>query len=223
MTSWNWILLADFASFKPVYLLDNNPADYNYFFDTSRRRNCYIAPERFIKASNSDPAHKDSTVLNYLELSFFTHLTPEMDIFSAGCAILELWNDGQATFDYSQLLDYRKGNEDIVQQRFQKITDDNLRNMITSMISLDPKKRKSAEIYLSEMRKVLFPEYFYTFLQSFVQIFSSKTADEKIGSLYPDIEQIKDILTSREEDGTILLTSIVTSCIRGLVRYTYCI
>lgn len=48
ITSWNWILLSDFASFKPTYLPEDNPADYTYFFDTSRRRTCYIAPERFV-------------------------------------------------------------------------------------------------------------------------------------------------------------------------------
>lgn len=46
ITSWNWVLLSDFASFKPTYLPVNNPADFTYFFDTSRRRACYIAPER---------------------------------------------------------------------------------------------------------------------------------------------------------------------------------
>lgn len=38
ITSWNLVLLTDFASFKPTYLPEDNPADYNYFFDTSRRR-----------------------------------------------------------------------------------------------------------------------------------------------------------------------------------------
>jgi len=46
ITSWNWVLLADFASFKPTYLPEDNPGDYSYFFDASRRRTCYIAPER---------------------------------------------------------------------------------------------------------------------------------------------------------------------------------
>jgi len=46
ITSWNWVLLTDIASYKPTYLPDDNPADYSFFFDTSRRRLCYIAPER---------------------------------------------------------------------------------------------------------------------------------------------------------------------------------
>jgi hypothetical protein len=47
ITSWSWVLLTDFASFKPIFLPEDNPADFSYFFDTSRRRACYIAPERF--------------------------------------------------------------------------------------------------------------------------------------------------------------------------------
>jgi phosphoinositide-3-kinase regulatory subunit 4 len=47
ISSWNWVILTDFASFKPTFLPEDNPAEFSYFFDTSRRRTCYIAPERF--------------------------------------------------------------------------------------------------------------------------------------------------------------------------------
>ena len=37
VTSWNWVMLTDFsATFKPTALPEDNPADYSYFFDTSR-------------------------------------------------------------------------------------------------------------------------------------------------------------------------------------------
>ncbi|KAI8997089.1 kinase-like domain-containing protein [Pilobolus umbonatus] len=49
VTSWNWAFLVDFAFFKPTYLPEDNPADFSFFFDTSSRRTCYIAPERFYK------------------------------------------------------------------------------------------------------------------------------------------------------------------------------
>lgn len=39
--------LTDFASFKPTYLPEDDPADFSFFFDTSLRRVCYVAPERF--------------------------------------------------------------------------------------------------------------------------------------------------------------------------------
>jgi len=92
ITSWNWILLSDFASFKPTYLPEDNPADYTYFFDTSRRRTCYIAPERFVKtlSAEDDPnngnmsvIHSDSIIRVPPSYAGNT-LIPAMDIFSAG-------------------------------------------------------------------------------------------------------------------------------------------
>lgn len=92
ITSWNWILLSDFASFKPTYLPEDNPADYTYFFDTSRRRTCYIAPERFVKTLASDDdggngnmsvIHSDSIIRLAPSYAGNT-LLPAMDIFSAG-------------------------------------------------------------------------------------------------------------------------------------------
>jgi phosphoinositide-3-kinase regulatory subunit 4 len=99
ITSWNWILLSDFASFKPTFLPEDNPSDYSYFFDTSRRRTCYIAPERFVKSTSgggtvlTENQPKDSLLVTDGSC-YAGHLLPEMDIFSAGCALLELWTEG---------------------------------------------------------------------------------------------------------------------------------
>ncbi|OAD59023.1 Phosphoinositide 3-kinase regulatory subunit 4 [Eufriesea mexicana] len=102
ITSWNWILLTDFASFKPTYLPEDNPADFSYFFDTSRRRTCYIAPERFVKTLSSELSN--TLLLSEQELKT-GDLHPMMDIFSAGCALTELYNEGHPPFDFSQLLE----------------------------------------------------------------------------------------------------------------------
>ncbi|VDK37365.1 unnamed protein product [Taenia asiatica] len=48
LTAWGWLLLADPAPFKPTRLPADNPSEFTYFFDSSRRRVCYLAPERFI-------------------------------------------------------------------------------------------------------------------------------------------------------------------------------
>lgn len=87
VTSWNWVLLTDFASFKPTYLPEDNPADFNYFFDTSRRRTCYIAPERFVDGSMFATESDQTTPL--MDLSNNSQRTrgelkQPMDIFSAG-------------------------------------------------------------------------------------------------------------------------------------------
>jgi serine/threonine protein kinase len=33
VTSWNWLVLADFTGLKPAYLPEDNPADLSFFFD----------------------------------------------------------------------------------------------------------------------------------------------------------------------------------------------
>lgn len=87
VTSWNWVLLTDFASFKPTYLPEDNPADFNYFFDTSRRRTCYIAPERFVDGSMFTTESDQTTPLVDLTSNSQRtrgELKQPMDIFSAG-------------------------------------------------------------------------------------------------------------------------------------------
>lgn len=238
ITSWNWVLLSDFASFKPTYLPEDNPADYSYFFDTSRRRTCYIAPERFVKTMTNEIRDRDSPLVG--DGPCYSGILPEMDIFSAGCALLELWTEGTAPFEFSQLLSYRNGDKELVTKHLNSIEDINLRDLLTSMLHINPKERKSAEIYLDQERGKLFPDYFYSFLQSYIQMFSSVPTpnDDKIVRLHQDISQIIDILSEKssvskndslevsktkaekqvisENDGLILMTTVVTSCIRGL-------
>ena len=98
MTSWNWAYLADFACFKPTYLPEDNPADFSFFFDTSGRRVCYVAPERFHTSGES----RDGEV------------TDAMDVFSLGCVIAELFLEGTPLFSLSQMFKYRKGEYDPV-------------------------------------------------------------------------------------------------------------
>lgn len=38
LTSWNWVYLSDYATFKPTQLPADNPAAFSYFFDISGRR-----------------------------------------------------------------------------------------------------------------------------------------------------------------------------------------
>ena len=49
LTSWGWLLLADFAPYKPGALPADNPADFTAFFDDAAgSRRCCLAPERFV-------------------------------------------------------------------------------------------------------------------------------------------------------------------------------
>lgn len=139
------------------------------------------------------------------------------------------------------------------------------------MIEMNPADRKTAEIYLSQAQGKVFPEYFYSFLQPYMFIFSAApilSPDEKISRIKKDITYIinnlrteeqqhknggcsikpnkeenivvevddglnkletKDEEENKEEDqkidgktkkdvvdGLVIITQLVTSCVRGL-------
>ncbi|CAK1543579.1 unnamed protein product [Leptosia nina] len=282
VTSWLWVLLTDIASFKPTFLPDDNPADFSYFFDTSRRRLCYLAPERFVRAPDphNRPGGDDKMAGLLLSESpcKIGELVPSMDIFSTGCALLELWNDGTPALDLPGLLAYRNGEDRPSTMDVAASSPSELRDLLLSMTERNPNDRKSAEIYLDEAKCRLFPEYFYSFLQPYMQIFSAQPilpADEKISRIHQDIRNIINIFTQPsnaknyqdlvdettdnnqkveidtlvkegfkvmtvnvadfeeevekppdkveqgpDSEGLILITSLVTSCIRGLHHCT---
>ncbi|XP_058513084.1 phosphoinositide 3-kinase regulatory subunit 4 isoform X3 [Ochotona princeps] len=236
VTSWNWVLLTDFASFKPTYLPEDNPADFNYFFDTSRRRTCYIAPERFVDggmfAAELECIRDPSTPLVDLSSNQRTRgeLKRPMDIFSAGCVIAELFTEGVPLFDLSQLLAYRNGHF-FPEQVLNKIEDQSIRELVTQMIHREPEKRLEAEDYLKQQRGNAFPEIFYTFLQPYMAQFAKETflsADERILVIRKDLGNIVHNLCGQDpadraegeprENGLVILGSVITSCLQTL-RY----
>lgn len=112
------ILLTDFSSsFKPTFLPLDDPSDFSFFFDTSARRTCYIAPERFYDsdskladekrasaAASRDPVNGEAWGKRD------GRVTEEMDVFSAGCVLAEMWTDGRSVFNLSELYAYRDGS-----------------------------------------------------------------------------------------------------------------
>jgi phosphoinositide-3-kinase, regulatory subunit 4 len=115
VTSWNWVYVSDFASFKPAYLPLDDPADFSFFFDTSGRRTCYIAPERFYTAStNPDISARKSRLNSESEEGKRDgKVTEAMDCFSVGCVFAELFLEGTPLFTLSQLFKYREGDYNV--------------------------------------------------------------------------------------------------------------
>lgn len=138
--SWRWVFLADFAPFKPVRLPETDSAQFLFYFDVSQRRACYVAPERF--------ADEGPETLN-----------AQMDVYSAGCVIAELFLDGQPLFSLADLFRYKKGEytPDL------SSLDPKVQELISSMVSVNPTARLSAAEYLDKYRSILFPDYFETF------------------------------------------------------------
>lgn len=143
--------LTDFATFfKPVYLPEDDPSQFSFYFDTSQRRSCYVAPERFLAQG---------------EYEGKPELTQAMDLFSLGCVIAELFLEGTSIFTLAQLFKYKKGE---YFPPLESIDDVNIRSLVSSMIALDTSQRLSAAEYLDQYTGKGFPEYF-KFLHSYIQ------------------------------------------------------
>ncbi|KAH9814832.1 kinase-like domain-containing protein [Melampsora americana] len=157
VTSWNWVFLTDFSTaFKPTYLPEDDPADFSYFFDTSSRRSCYLAPERFFTVD------KDTDGLDK------ANVTQSMDVFSLGCVIGELFMEGNSPFTLSQMFNYKSGEYDI-EPYLRGIEDDRIRNLVRSMIQLNPEERLTFDEYLTDCQtNKTFPNSFYVFLHPFM-------------------------------------------------------
>ncbi|SPC61050.1 related to VPS15 - ser/thr protein kinase [Ustilago sp. UG-2017b] len=177
------VYVTDFASsFKPTYLPLDDPSDFSFFFDTSGRRTCYLAPERFYEAgskyASGDTRAGTGDGDAFDRIGGFKadllgmgrqsgKVNQSMDVFSLGCVIAELWREGAPTFTLSQLFKYREGMFD-VHAMLAGITDDSVRALVRSMVSLDPADRKTFEQYLTDSRGTVFPatipDFFHEYL-----------------------------------------------------------
>lgn len=157
VNSANWLVLADFSQHtKPVFLPDDNPSEFVFYFDSSDRRTCYLAPERFYGKGDKSmpPEDKDHWVM-----------TDAMDLFSLGCVISELCKDGEPAFSLSDLYRYKRSE---LEPSFNGILEPDIRQMVKDLLARDPDTRPLAEMLLKSYRAKCFPEYFYTFLYDFV-------------------------------------------------------
>jgi phosphoinositide-3-kinase regulatory subunit 4 len=109
VTSWNWVYLTDFASYKPTYLPLDDPSDFSFYFDMSGRRTCYLAPERFYTQESNPEISAKKSRIDETEGKRDGRVTEAMDCFSAGCVIAELFLEGAPLFTLSQLFKYREG------------------------------------------------------------------------------------------------------------------
>lgn len=214
LTSWSWLLLTDFATYKPAFLPRDNPSEFSFFFDTGGRRRCYIAPERFHTSdsyvwsnfspedaqqqSAADVANSPTEASRGLRMERSTFAA---DIFSAGCVIAELFSDGVAPFDLSSLLSYAAcGPESDLDKQgvLDHIDDRDCRALVRSMITLDPSQRPSAQECLQSQLGRLFPHYFETCLHPLLGNMLDMSPNARISSFLTQHEQICSIICAEE-------------------------
>lgn len=136
--------MGDFAPYKPLYFAEGRLDEVTLFHPNILER-CYLPPE---KINNEKAAliyrystiTKDEETLNSIKA---------MDIFSVGCILLELFvGDANPLFNYQKMISYRSGDKSAL-ERINSVKDPNVREMITKMISIDPKERGSFREHLS--------------------------------------------------------------------------
>lgn len=177
VTSWTWITLVDFASYKPIYLPDDGP-EFDYYFCAGSRPRCYVAPERFWLSSDagSSTSTEDASAQNAGNLEVATkaerkkmasartaQLEPAMDIFSLGCVIAEIFRGGASpTLDLATLMRIlRDPSSESFDINLDALEPTELRLTVRTMLSRDPSKRGNAKSHLHRLEQsgVLPPEF----------------------------------------------------------------
>ena len=181
LTSWNWVFLTDFGNYKPVIIEEDSPIEFSNYFDRSGRRTCYVAPERFGKKN---------------EVKIENQLTAEMDLFSLGCVIYELFSDGTSLFSLSDLIKYKQ-NEFNPTEFINRITNSKMRQLVDSMIQLKPEKRGNIKEYLDE-KKGFFPSYFKDFYDYIYQLMKH-SAEDKVLMINNDFENISQLIKNHKK------------------------
>ncbi|KAJ1817861.1 Serine/threonine-protein kinase, partial [Coemansia sp. RSA 2675] len=216
VTSWNLAYLADFAPFKPTYLPADDPAEFNFYFDSAGRQCCCIAPERFY-----DPGSNVAQLLAAPKggggpANGLLALQPSMDIFSVGCVIAELFLDGNPLFSLSRLLQYRSRQADTpgaaeTDSLVAGIADNEIAELVQHMIQLDPEARLSASEYLDRWAGI-FPR------APLAAYMDTASPDARMQALHAEISSERQISDSMCEITASVACANVRNCLQPSSR-----
>ena len=195
VTSWNWVFLCDLANFKPSILPQDDPSDFNYFFASSRRAACALAPERFVETSPAPAAQQPPEAPGLQQFmqppqqlppaptqpqsamppssggmssgQAAAGLQPASDVFSCGCVLLELFLEDGPPFELPTLLRYTRGEATTLDESIGRVTPSGLSTLLQQMTKRHPTDRPSAARCLQLARGAVLDECFYSFAFGF--------------------------------------------------------
>lgn len=122
-----------------------------------------------------------------------------MDVFSAGCVIAELFADGDALFDYSRLLAYRRGDYDPGDFLNTKCGPQ-IAEIIAHMIQTDPQARASAGEYAHMLAsRTLDPAITATFHPFLASLLQTPDASHRARCVISEYEGLKSSLTGASD------------------------
>ncbi|CAD8127528.1 unnamed protein product [Paramecium sonneborni] len=138
LTSLDFLILADFASYKPTYL---NELEIIRNIYKSSIQKCTLAPEKY-----SDL--QEVQYINNLTKGQLNNLQA-MDMFSVGCVLAEIFT-GESLFSLEQLLQFRKGEyEPII--KIEGVIGDLIRNLISLNPDIRYNSEKALQLFYNEI------------------------------------------------------------------------
>lgn len=182
MTSKLSVFLSDISVYKPVYLSIEGLQSYNnYFYSNPNDINkpCYLAPERLVYNSKGKEINK-------------SHLTPEMDIFSLGVVMSEIFLDKTGLFTQLDIISL-KNREISVKDKLNGIRDKGIKLMLMQMLDINPEKRIKLGIALKMFSDNLCPApitKFIVHLNLMMIEYEYYKNDLFVGLMYKHFQQI---------------------------------
>lgn len=208
MTSNSSVLLTDIAPYKPAFIPQDELNLISYFFgEVVKGKSISLAPERLIKKKEYDALSNKNDL---------TKVSSQMDIFSLGCSICELFMEDNL-FDLERLLEYKHGKRDLNSLfNIESIFSMNMSNpdsesskslkslftIVSKMLLINPTERPSINSVFQEFITNVAPISFTKMLlQINTLILSSKywVPDLKIGLMYKHWNQIWKIILGPSE------------------------
>ena len=105
-----------------------------------------------------------------------------MDVFSIGCVLAEIFTDSNSLFNYQSLINYKKGDISVL-DKLNTIEDEEIKQMILKMLSLDSNKRGTLTDHLNTIRSLISHEIMnlYSYLNYVMRRGEFSHPDVKLG------------------------------------------
>lgn len=143
LTSNDHLVLSDLATYKPYFLHQEQLGEYRNIYVTGSseqgpRSSCTLAPEKFIPGTEQLPKIQE---LAALPRSLLEQLQ-QMDMFSVGVVLAELYMPDEVLFDFERLMRYRKGDYDV---QLGAVGDAAVESLVANLLARDPSSRHTSQ------------------------------------------------------------------------------
>jgi phosphoinositide-3-kinase, regulatory subunit 4 len=145
-------------------------------------------------------------------------MDPAMDIFSAGCVLVETFLNGERALDLGDLMEYRKRKaSQSLQQKLNKIEFSAMRAACKHMMNLDPNERLSAGSYIERLQATeLIPKSFETMAEMMARLQNSAPDTRlAVAALYYH-QLVRESMGVDDKEGKSYVEKILGKAVREL-------